>query len=119
MNLFSVCLCAPLMNEALLYTSLLPLQTHLQAAKRERSSLVTLNMSVTCGVNEMCYTNFPITLRHIIHIALLRPQTTKHLVTKSVGRHKDEIMASVLFELIPMGKSEQSAHKYRSGVLYF
>lgn len=33
MNLFLVCLCALLMNEALLYTSLLPLETHLQAAK--------------------------------------------------------------------------------------
>lgn len=33
MNPFSVCLCAPLMNEALLYTSLLPLQTHLQVTK--------------------------------------------------------------------------------------
>lgn len=33
MNLFSVCLCALLMNEALLYTSLLPLQSHLQVAK--------------------------------------------------------------------------------------
>lgn len=33
MNLFSVGLCAPLMSEALLYTSLLPLQTHLPAEK--------------------------------------------------------------------------------------
>lgn len=32
MNLFSVGLCAPPMNEALLYTSLLPLQTLLQVA---------------------------------------------------------------------------------------
>lgn len=40
-------------------------------------------------------------------------ETTKHLGTKSVGRHKVEIIASVLFELIPMGKSEQRAHKYR------
>lgn len=42
----------------------------------------------------------------------------KHLGRKSVGRHKDEIMACVLFELIPMGNWEQREHKYRSGVLY-
>lgn len=29
------------------------------------------------------------------------------LVQKSVGRHRDEIMAAVLFEQIPMGNSEQ------------
>lgn len=33
MNPFSVGLCAPLMSEALLYTSPLPLQTHLPAEK--------------------------------------------------------------------------------------
>lgn len=33
MNLFSACLCALLMNEALLYTTPLPLRTHLQEAQ--------------------------------------------------------------------------------------
>lgn len=34
MNPFSVGLCAPLMSEALLYTSPPPLKTHLQAEKK-------------------------------------------------------------------------------------
>lgn len=42
-NLFSVGLCAPLMNEALLCTSLLPLQTRLQV---EQTSLVTCSESI-------------------------------------------------------------------------
>lgn len=54
----------------------------------------------------------------MIHITLLRLVSTKHLSTKSVWRHKDEIMACVLFELIPMGNWKQREHKYRSGVLY-
>lgn len=68
-----------------------------------------------CRVNETCYTNSGSTLGHIIHIASLRHAATKHLGTKSVGRHKDEIMACVLFKLIPMGSWE---HKRRSGDLY-
>lgn len=62
----------------------------------------------------MCYTIHPGTLSHIIHIA-----ATKHLGTKSVGRHKDELMACVVFELVPMGNWEQRAHKCRGGDLYF
>lgn len=52
------------------------------------------------------------------HIALLRPALTKHPGAKSVERHKDGIMASVLFKLIPMGNKEQREQMYRSGDLY-
>lgn len=47
MNLFSVCPCVPLMNEALLYTYLLPLQTLLQVAKE------TIIISDTQHVRDM------------------------------------------------------------------
>lgn len=39
-------------------------------------------------------------------------------VQKSVGGHKDEIRACVLFELIPMGNWEQMKNRDRSGDLY-
>lgn len=47
MNPFSVCLYVPLMNEALLYTSLLPLQTLLRVAKE------TVIISDTQHVHDM------------------------------------------------------------------
>lgn len=55
MNLFSVCLCALLMNGALLYTTLLPLQTHLKVAKEMMA--ISDTEHVTDTVNGACYIN--------------------------------------------------------------
>lgn len=54
MNLFSVCLCALLMNGALLYTTLLPLQTHLKVAKEMMA--ISDTEHVTYTINGAQYT---------------------------------------------------------------
>lgn len=98
MNLFSVGLCAPLMNEALLYTAPPPLQTHLQGGKADGD---TQYMSVTCGGNEVCYTNHPSALQP--HYTYLPAETCCNKTSRHIKKHKDEIMACVVFKLIPMG----------------
>lgn len=59
----------------------------------------------------------PSTLKTHIHIYLLYWNKTSRY-KKSVGGHKDEIRACVLFEPIPMGNWAQMKHGDRSGDLY-
>lgn len=82
MNQFSVCLCAPLMNEALLYTAPLPLRTHLQVSKEPVMISDTQYVRHIWSKWGVLYKPTPAHSRHIY--TYISFTETKHLGTKKV-----------------------------------
>jgi len=72
--------------------------------------------------NSLCASHVGLT-RWAVWITKVWRQRMRRLTETSTKQKvladKDEIMACVLFELIPMGNWRQRDHKHRKGVLYF